>query len=62
MGAKTGTNRVGWYLQQYLKLGVAVHIPDLSDYYLVWDADNIAVRPIELFSTVHEVGRCMLNQ
>ena len=49
-GMKQGTNRVGWYLQQYLKLGVAVHIPDLSDYYLVWDADNIPTRPISFFA------------
>ena len=39
---------VGWYLQQYLKLGVALHVKDLSEYYLVWDADNIATRPLEL--------------
>ena len=50
VGKQQGTNRVGWYLQQYLKLGVALHIPDLSDYYLVWDADNIATQPMELFS------------
>lgn len=44
------SNRIGWYLQQYLKLGVALHIPDLSDYYLVWDADNIPVKPIKFFT------------
>ena len=55
-GMKEGSNRVGWYLQQYLKLGVAVHIPDLSDYYLVWDADNIATRPIHLFSPASAPG------
>ena len=54
VGLKEGTNSVGWYLQQYLKLGVAVHIPDLSDYYLVWDADNIATRPIHLFSPAED--------
>ena len=48
IGQKEGSNRVGWYLQQYLKLGVALHVKDLSEYYLVWDADNIATRPLEL--------------
>ena len=51
------SNRVGWYLQQYLKLGVALHIDDLSEYYLVWDADNLSSRPFDLFHGVAENGR-----
>eukprot|EP00232_Nephroselmis_pyriformis_P018710 CAMPEP_0182884444 /NCGR_PEP_ID=MMETSP0034_2-20130328/18999_1 /TAXON_ID=156128 /ORGANISM="Nephroselmis pyriformis, Strain CCMP717" /LENGTH=336 /DNA_ID=CAMNT_0025017645 /DNA_START=176 /DNA_END=1183 /DNA_ORIENTATION=- len=43
-------NRVGWYLQQYLKLGVALHLRDLSKHYLVWDADNIPIQPIDLLA------------
>ena len=51
------SNRVGWYLQQYLKLGVSLHIEDLSDYYLVWDADNLSTRPIKLFNGAAPNGR-----
>jgi hypothetical protein len=36
------------------RYGLAIHIPDLSDYYLVWDADNIATRPIDLFAPAEE--------
>ena len=48
IGQKEGSTESDWYLQQYLKLGVALHVKDLSEYYLVWDADNIATRPLEL--------------
>jgi len=43
-------NRIGWYLQQYLKLGVALHLPGLSEHYLVWDADNIPIKPFQMFT------------
>jgi len=51
-------NRVGWYLQQYLKLGVALHLPDLSDHYLIWDADNIPIKPFDMFGNNGEVKFC----
>jgi hypothetical protein len=32
---------LGWYIQQFVKLSVARSIADLSENYLVWDADNV---------------------
>lgn len=37
----------GWYLQQFIKLGVSRIIDD--KYYLTWDADTIPLRKIEIF-------------
>ena len=37
----------GWYLQQFLKLGLAKNCRD--EYYLVWDADTIPLNPIDFF-------------
>lgn len=31
----------GWFLQQFLKLGFPTTNPEISDYFLVWDADMI---------------------
>ncbi|KAJ1460706.1 hypothetical protein M885DRAFT_494996 [Pelagophyceae sp. CCMP2097] len=36
-----GTKAFGWYLQQFIKLGVARTLPQLSEDYLVWDGDNV---------------------
>ena len=41
--AVTRNKPLGWYVQQFVKLGVARTLPKLSEYYLVWDADNIPV-------------------
>ena len=35
----------GWIYQQILKLGAAEAIPELSDWYLVWDSDMLPVDP-----------------
>jgi len=48
-----GHSTTGWYLQQFLKLGV-IHSPllvndPLSEVYLVWDSDMILVNNFELF-------------
>jgi len=51
-------NRVGWYFQQYLKLGVALHLEGLSDHYLVWDADNIPISPFQMFNEDGKVNFC----
>uniref|UniRef100_A0A7S0R9K3 Glycosyltransferase n=1 Tax=Pyramimonas obovata TaxID=1411642 RepID=A0A7S0R9K3_9CHLO len=51
-------NRIGWYLQQYLKLGVALHLPDLSEHYLIWDADNIPIKPFRMFTDSGKVHFC----
>lgn len=45
-GANPG--RAGWYLQQFLKMAVC-EVPDVSEYYLVWDADTVMLRPMEFF-------------
>lgn len=46
--------RSGWYFQQFLKLCYALN-PTASDYYLVWDADTIPLRPLEFFSETGKV-------
>lgn len=38
----------GWYLQQFLKLGISKICKD--DYYLVWDGDTVPLNPITFFS------------
>lgn len=37
--------RAGWYFQQFLKMS-ACFLPDISDYYLIWDADTLMLKPI----------------
>ncbi len=39
----------GWYLQQLLKLQFAFVDPD-DDYYLIWDADTVPLRPLRFFN------------
>lgn len=51
--AMRDSRRVGWYLQQFIKLGVALHLPALSSQYLVWDADVIALSGVELQNATH---------
>ena len=48
----------GWYLQQFIKLGVSRYIADLSLRYVLWDADNVPLFGRELFS--HD-GRVILR-
>jgi len=38
----------GWYFQQLLKFSFAFENP-ADDYYLIWDADTVPLRPMELF-------------
>ncbi len=42
------STNTGWYLQQFLKLGISKICTD--DYYLVWDGDTIPLNPISFFS------------
>lgn len=42
------SKRTGWYFQQFLKLGYSKICK--NDYYLVWDADTIPCKNVELFS------------
>lgn len=44
------SKRNGWYLQQLLKLHAGIVIPDISDKYLVIDADTFFLKPTT-FST-----------
>jgi FkbM family methyltransferase len=48
----------GWYLQQFIKLGVSRYIADLSLRYVLWDADNMALFGKELLT--HD-GRVILQ-
>eukprot|EP00208_Stichococcus_sp_RCC1054_P008690 CAMPEP_0206152494 /NCGR_PEP_ID=MMETSP1473-20131121/39354_1 /ASSEMBLY_ACC=CAM_ASM_001109 /TAXON_ID=1461547 /ORGANISM="Stichococcus sp, Strain RCC1054" /LENGTH=411 /DNA_ID=CAMNT_0053550053 /DNA_START=219 /DNA_END=1454 /DNA_ORIENTATION=+ len=43
-----GRDMTGWYLQQFLKLGAAAAIQELSEHFLVWDSDMIPLRPLKL--------------
>lgn len=43
-------SRAGWYFQQFLKLGYCYLC--LDEYYLIWDADTIPVRPFKLFDSL----------
>lgn len=40
----------GWYFQQLLKLAFCFHKQE-DDYYLIWDADTIPLRPLEFFDS-----------
>jgi hypothetical protein len=46
--------RVGWYYQQFLKMGFSCY-PDCAEYYLIWDADTIMLRNIEYFTDENAV-------
>ena len=48
----------GWYFQQFLKFQFAFHQPD-DDYYLIWDADTVPLRPLEFFDAQ---GRMLLTK
>lgn len=48
----------GWYYQQFLKYAFAFqNIED--DYYLIWDADTVALRPLQFFD---DQGRMLLTR
>jgi hypothetical protein len=48
----------GWYFQQLLKFQFAFHKPE-DDYFLIWDADTIPLRPLEFFDAQ---GRMLLTK
>lgn len=48
----------GWYFQQLLKLQFAFVDP-ADDYYLIWDADTIPLRPLRFFDAA---GRMLLTK
>lgn len=48
----------GWYFQQLLKLQFAFHEPE-DDYFLIWDADTVPLRPMRFFDAD---GRMLLTK
>jgi hypothetical protein len=48
----------GWYFQQLLKLQFAFIEPE-DDYYLIWDADTVPLRPMSFFDAE---GRMLLTR
>lgn len=52
MSLRSATSRMGWYLQQFIKIGYALQCQDA--FYLVWDADTIPCRP---YSWCDDEGR-----
>lgn len=52
------TWRAGWYFQQFIKLAMAWR-NDVSNDYLVWDADSIALKPINFFT---KTGRIFVTK
>ena len=48
----------GWYFQQLLKLQYAFVEPE-DDYYLIWDADTVPLRPMRFFDSA---GRMLLTK
>jgi uncharacterized protein DUF6492 len=47
----------GWHFQQLLKLAFSFHEPD-DDYFLIWDADTVPLRPLQFFD---ESGRMLFT-
>lgn len=45
-------NMTGWYFQQFLKIAFAL-TQYARDYYLIWDADTIPLRPITFSNDEH---------
>lgn len=48
-GGHIPPKEIGWYFQQFLKLQFSYVDPE-KDYYLIWDADTIPVRPLKFFN------------
>lgn len=46
--------RAGWYFQQFLKLGISKS-NIITDLFLIWDADCVALRPISFVSNDNKV-------
>lgn len=48
-GAGRNPERAGWYLQQFVKMGMARR-EGVREHYLAWDSDTVLLRPVELFA------------
>jgi hypothetical protein len=51
------SDRAGWYFKQFLNMSMA-GIPDMADYYLVWDSDTVLLQPLTFFGPD---GRVLVN-
>ena len=51
-----GRDLSGWYLQQFLKMGASLYIPDLSVYHVVWDLDMILLKELNIFHSSYDHG------
>ena len=45
LGWQARSDRRHWYYQQFLKLMVFMKIPGLTEQFLIWDADNVLLKP-----------------
>jgi hypothetical protein len=50
LAALSGSNRIGWYFQQLLKLYAPFVIPDISGNVLVLDSDTIFLNPVKFLN------------
>ena len=58
---KTGKKLSGWYLQQFIKLGVSRYLGDrLTENFLIWDLDMIPMREVKAF-TEDEPPKALVN-
>lgn len=48
------SERAGWYFQQFLKLSIS-KLNFITDLYLVWDADAVALKPISFLSKDNKI-------
>jgi hypothetical protein len=56
--ARLGNTRgMGWYFQQFLKMGMA-RLPDIASHYLIWDSDTVMLKSLEFFDVD---GRVLVN-
>jgi len=46
--------RLGWYLQQFIKLAVLYEAKDYENY-VIWDADTVPIKKIDFFRTTGDV-------
>lgn len=49
-------NRVGWYIQQFVKMEYARYCS--KNYYLIWDSDTIPLKPVSMFNNNKPIFDC----
>lgn len=59
---KQGKGRIGWYLQQLLKLYAPLVIPDISSNILLLDSDVIFLKPVNFMNEKSEPLFCVSGQ